>query len=57
MTLGLVYIHHENIIHRDLKSMNILLANNYQAKISDFGLAKTKDISSSQSKDIKGTLR
>jgi serine/threonine protein kinase len=57
MTLGLVYIHHENIIHRDLKSMNILLANNYQAKISDFGLAKTKDISSSRSKDIKGTLR
>ncbi|CAI2164574.1 18995_t:CDS:2 [Funneliformis geosporum] len=42
MALGLAYIHHENFIHRDLKSMNILLANNYEVKISDFGLSKTK---------------
>ncbi|KLL05030.1 MAG: serine/threonine-protein kinase sepA-like [Mycoplasmataceae bacterium RV_VA103A] len=58
MTLGLVYIHQQNIIHRDLKSMNILLTNNYQVKISDFGLSRTKIISSSYSKDsVKGTLR
>jgi serine/threonine protein kinase len=57
MALGLVYIHHQNIIHRDLKSMNILLDKHFQVKISDFGLSKTKSISSSRSKDIRGTLR
>ncbi|KLL02570.1 MAG: hypothetical protein MRERC_1c192 [Mycoplasmataceae bacterium RC_NB112A] len=58
IVLGLTFIHHENIIHRDLKSMNILLTNNYhQVKISDFGLSRTKNISSSQTKDIKGTLQ
>ena len=58
IVIGLVYIHHENIIHRDLKSMNILLANNYQVKISDFGLSRIKIISSSQSKHgAVGTLR
>ncbi|CAI2175662.1 4164_t:CDS:2 [Funneliformis geosporum] len=44
IALGLAYIHHENIIHRDLKSMNILLANGHQAKISDFGLSRAKVI-------------
>ncbi|MCE8163376.1 MAG: protein kinase [Candidatus Moeniiplasma glomeromycotorum] len=57
ITLGLAYIHHENIIHRDLKSMNILLTYGYQAKISDFGLSKIKNITSSQSNDAKGTTR
>jgi serine/threonine protein kinase len=42
ITKGLVYLHSKDIIHRDLKSPNILLDINHQAKISDLGLAKVK---------------
>lgn len=40
---GLSYMHHDcspPIIHRDIKSSNILLDSNLNAKIADFGLAK-----------------
>ena len=58
MALGLAYIHHENVVHRDLKSLNVLLTDGYRVKISDFGLSKTKNISSSQSNHgAAGTLR
>ncbi|KAL4592606.1 hypothetical protein LXL04_005607 [Taraxacum kok-saghyz] len=40
---GLFYIHHEcypAIIHRDVKSSNILLNSEFKARIADFGVAK-----------------
>jgi serine/threonine protein kinase len=40
---GLAYLHHDcspRIIHRDIKSSNILLDGNLESRVSDFGLAK-----------------
>ncbi|ONK65849.1 uncharacterized protein A4U43_C06F1600 [Asparagus officinalis] len=40
---GLLYLHEtcqRRIIHRDIKASNILLTDDYQPQISDFGLAK-----------------
>ncbi|XP_021772712.1 MDIS1-interacting receptor like kinase 1-like [Chenopodium quinoa] len=40
---GLSYLHHDchpSVIHRDVKSNNILLDENFDARIADFGLAK-----------------
>lgn len=39
---GIAYLHHDcvpHILHRDIKSSNILLDHNMEARISDFGLA------------------
>ena len=42
VVLGMIYLHNEGIIHRTLKSRNILTSSNWRAKIADFDLSRIK---------------
>ena len=55
---GLSYLHKHKIVHRDMKSMNVLIKDCKRrriAKISDFGEAKFKDTLGSTIATLKGT--
>jgi len=47
---GLAYLHEEKIVHRDIKSLNIVLDRDLHAKWCDFGLAVLKLHSTTTSK-------
>ncbi|XP_022754146.1 LRR receptor-like serine/threonine-protein kinase ERECTA [Durio zibethinus] len=57
---GLAYLHHDcspRIIHRDVKSCNILLDKDFEAHLTDFGIAKSLCISKSHTSTyIMGTI-
>ncbi|GJN00637.1 hypothetical protein PR202_ga17833 [Eleusine coracana subsp. coracana] len=57
---GLAYLHHDcspRIIHRDVKSKNMLLDKDYEAHLTDFGIAKSLCVSKTHTSTyVMGTI-
>ncbi|CAJ1961774.1 unnamed protein product [Sphenostylis stenocarpa] len=52
---GLSYLHHDcvpSIVHRDVKSNNILLDGDFSARVADFGVAKVVDATGKGTKSM-----
>ena len=42
----MLYIHSADLIHRDLKSMNIMISDKMRGKVADYGETRIEDSSS-----------
>lgn len=54
--LGIQVLHNNKIIHRDVKSMNVLVNKDYNCKVTDFGCSKVSNEFSAFNTVNTGTL-
>ena len=55
LIIGVKYLHHHRVLHRDLKLGNLFLDDNMKLKIGDFGLAAQLEHDGEKKKTICGT--
>ncbi|EGC30248.1 hypothetical protein DICPUDRAFT_41714, partial [Dictyostelium purpureum] len=55
VSLAMAYLHNQSIVHRDLKSTNLLVDRNWKIKVCDFGFARIVDEENNKSMTICGT--
>jgi len=55
--LGINYLHRMGVLHLDLKSHNLLLDDNWNVKVCDFGISEFRNSSQDKRKTISTTLQ
>ena len=53
VALGMSYLHGKNLLHCDLKSSNVLIDENWNVKLCDFGLSRINSTKNNKKKNIR----
>jgi serine/threonine protein kinase len=53
VSLGMAYLHEKDVLHCDLKSSNLLIDENWNVKLCDFGLSRITTKDKKRNKNIR----
>jgi len=56
VALGMAYLHDKKIVHRDLKSPNLMVEKNWAVRVGDFGQTKVKSHTQAKFSTMQGTF-